>query len=167
MTNSKKKGNSFEREVANLLSDLYGKKFYRNKDSGSFTGGSNSKNITNQYMYKVIGDIIVPDGFQMIIECKNYSAKSFQFHSLFRENKMLEKWIDQLVSPLQENKDLENYLFLLFFKISNKGTYVVEKIKNNQIELNIEKMSNSHLYKYKDDYYVIMSLEKFKNIMEK
>ena len=39
---SKNKGKSFEREIANFLSETYSDSFTRVPDSGAFTGGKNA-----------------------------------------------------------------------------------------------------------------------------
>lgn len=80
-TNGKNKGSSFERKIANLLSDRFESKlgikngFRRNPDSGSFFGGSN-KQRTQSYSldYALFGDLICPRNFRFSIECKHYKT---------------------------------------------------------------------------------------------
>ena len=73
---SKTKGKSYERDIANLLSELYNESFTRVPHSGAFIGGQNfsrieklSENQTRGFK----GDIIPPDNFPLlVIEAKNY-----------------------------------------------------------------------------------------------
>lgn len=77
--NSKQKGNRFERDVANALSERFAaytgipQSFRRNADSGSFWGGSN-KGRKDQYDtdFAIYGDLVCPRDFRFTIECKNY-----------------------------------------------------------------------------------------------
>lgn len=84
--NGKNKGNTFERKVANLLSDRFQqhtgieKSFRRNSDSGSFFGGGNKSRVAQYDLeHAAFGDLICPDTFLYSVECKHYkSAPSFQ-----------------------------------------------------------------------------------------
>ncbi len=100
--NSKNKGNSFERKIANLLSDRFlditgkPKSFRRNADSGSFFGGTNkARTDTHDTSKATFGDIIVPDAFGFSIECKHYKDPP-SFASLVKQEvAALDKWIAQ------------------------------------------------------------------------
>jgi hypothetical protein len=84
--NGKSKGNTFERKIANKLSDRFkevtGKdqSFRRNADSGSFFGGKNQQRAQTHDLEKAtFGDIICPNEFNFSIECKHYkTAPSFK-----------------------------------------------------------------------------------------
>ena len=84
--NGKAKGNTFERKIANLLSERFAahlgipQAFRRNPDSGSFFGGSNTaRTETHSMDYAIFGDLICPRNFRYSIECKHYkSAPTFQ-----------------------------------------------------------------------------------------
>jgi len=79
--NGKQKGNSFERKIANLLSDRFKEhtgiesSFRRNPDSGSFFGGSNHSR-TEKYdtEFAIFGDLICPKSFAYSVECKHYKT---------------------------------------------------------------------------------------------
>lgn len=98
----KAKGNSFERKIANLLSERFAaktgidKSFRRNADSGSFFGGSNVKRTEAYDTEKAtFGDIITPSTFAFSIECKHYkSAPSFAL-LMKQDVKDWDKWIGQ------------------------------------------------------------------------
>lgn len=100
--NSKNKGNTFERKIANLLSERFlahtgiPKSFRRNADSGSFFGGSNkARTDTHDTSKATFGDIIVPDGFAFSIECKHYKDPPTFASLVKQEVAALDKWIAQ------------------------------------------------------------------------
>ena len=77
--NGKQKGNKFERDIANKLSDRFKahtgieKSFRRNPDSGSFFGGTNIQRMDiYDTDYALYGDLICPRNFNFSIECKHY-----------------------------------------------------------------------------------------------
>jgi hypothetical protein len=120
MTSKQKaKGNGFERQIATHLSDVFGLNFERVPTSGAFTGGKNIhryNKLSDSQKLIYDGDLIVPDELSSFkIECKSY--KDFSFHGLFTNNKQLDGWIDQA--------EVDFKLWFLFFKINNKGTYIV------------------------------------------
>ena len=66
--NSRSKGNRFERKIAKLLNERFEtKEFCRTPGSGAFgtTHASLPKHI------KVHGDLITPEKFKFVIECKS------------------------------------------------------------------------------------------------
>ena len=126
MTNkSKNKGKSWERDVCNFLSELYDDSFIRVPNSGAFVGGKNEfrKEYLSEEQIKLSrGDIIPPLHYPFFLaECKNYAE--FPFHSLFSKSTipLLDTWIDQV----EHDVTSENDLWLLFIKITRKGTYVL------------------------------------------
>lgn len=97
--NSKKKGNSFERDVAKLLSDRFKKEFRRTFFSGAFTGGKNeerSETMTEDQKLMVVGDIKVPSNFLFSIECK--ARKEAKFWDLFNASSEFFSWFKQAES---------------------------------------------------------------------
>lgn len=100
--NGKSKGNSFERKMANVLSERFeahlGNKngFRRNPDSGSFFGGSNAMRTESYNLdYAVFGDLICPRTFRYSIECKHYkSPPSFQ-SVITHKVSQWDKWLEQ------------------------------------------------------------------------
>lgn len=115
--NGKNKGNTFERKIANMLSERFKsflnieKGFRRNPDSGSFFGGSNETR-TEVYgtEFALFGDLICPKTFKFSIECKHYkSPPSFQ-SILSKEVKEWDVWIKQAE---QDSRKSEKSIFLI------------------------------------------------------
>ena len=121
---SKAKGSSWERDVCQTLSELYDDNFMRVPNSGAYTGGMNAHRkdvLTTEQIKLSKGDIIPPVLFcNFVAECKNYAE--FPFHQLIKKNRiaLLDTWIEQ-VELDSEDKDL----WLLFIKITRKGTYLL------------------------------------------
>ena len=126
---SKRKGSSFEREIANDLTSRLGETFIRVPYSGAFIGGSNSKKkeILHEGQIRTFkGDIIPgPSYSNWNVECKSY--KDFPFHRLFHNTKIpqLDQWIDQLLDVADEGD-----VNLLFMKFNRKGRYVLHNLKD-------------------------------------
>ena len=126
---SKRKGSSFEREIANDLTKRLGETFIRVPYSGAFIGGSNSKKkeILHEGQIRTFkGDIIPgPSYSNWNVECKSY--KDFPFHRLFHNTKIpqLDQWIDQLLDVADEGD-----VNLLFMKFNRKGRYVLHNLKD-------------------------------------
>lgn len=126
--NGKQKGNSFERKIANLLSDRFKEKtglessFRRNPDSGSFFGGQNqSRTETYDTEYAVFGDLICPRNFNFSIECKNYKTPP-SFSSIIKQDcKQLDTWIAQATQDARNAKKLT----ALIIKYNNVQDIVV------------------------------------------
>lgn len=119
---SKQKGSSFERDIANFLSDLYGERFIRSPGSGAYVGGVNQ--IRKEFLHEgqirsFKGDIVPGQNFSKFnAECKSY--KDFQFHQLLMgESKVLDKWIEQMLD-VADKGDFN----ILFMKFNRKGKYI-------------------------------------------
>jgi hypothetical protein len=123
----KQKGSSFEREVANYLSELYNESFIRAPGSGAYIGGKN-KNRTQILHEGQIrsfkGDIVPGQNFPKFnAECKSYA--DFPFHLVLAGNcKVLDGWLDQMMAVSEEND-----LNILFMKFNRKGKFVVVQSK--------------------------------------
>lgn len=120
---SKNKGSSFEREVANFLSNLYGESFIRAPGSGAYVGGKNQSR--KQFLHEgqirsFKGDIVPGQSFiKFNAECKSY--KDFPFHQLYAGDcKVLDGWIEQMMDVAEEDD-----LNILFMKFNRKGRFVV------------------------------------------
>lgn len=119
---SKAKGNSFERRVADFLTNLYGEKFIRAPGSGAYVGGKNA--ARKQFLHEgqirnFKGDIVPGQSFPRFnAECKSY--KEFAWHQMFTGNKVLDDWLDQLMS-VSDPGDFN----VLFMKFNRRGEYVV------------------------------------------
>lgn len=96
--NGKRKGNCYERNVANDLSKRFDDTFRRVPQSGAFVGGINRHK--NRYLREdaqeiLAGDIICPKWFCFSIECKNYNH-SPKLHNLCSiGDRDLDSWIKQ------------------------------------------------------------------------
>ena len=120
---SKIKGNSFERRVADFLTDLYGEKFIRAPGSGAYVGGKNThrkQSLHEAQIRNFKGDIVPGQSFPRLnAECKSY--KDFPFHQLYSGNiKILDSWLSQLMDV----SDQGDYN-ILFMKFNRKGEFVV------------------------------------------
>lgn len=89
MTNSKKKGDKFERDVAKILGDWWGFKFSRTPMSGgaSWLADNNA-----------VGDIVTPPEakFPLVIECK--SREGWTIDNVLLNNKEPHTWWSQVVT---------------------------------------------------------------------
>ena len=125
---SKAKGSGWERDVCQTLSELYNDNFMRVPNSGAYTGGMNAHRkdvLTTEQIKLSKGDIIPPVSFcNFVAECKNYA--DFPFHQLVKKSRiaLLDTWIDQV-----ELDSAQKDLWLLFIKITRKGTYVLYDTK--------------------------------------
>ena len=115
---AKQKGNAWEREVANDLSETFNENFIRVPNSGAYTGGANLHRLdrlTEDQKRMMDGDIMVPPCLSKFkIECKSY--KTFEYHQLFTDNKTLNKWIKQAESGT---------FWFLVIKVTRKGSYIL------------------------------------------
>lgn len=110
MVNSIKKGKSFEREIAKLLSEKTGAKWVRVPMSGGFASLNDSKDPRFQ------GDVFTEDSFPpLVVECKSYAE--FNLNDLFSTNSKFYSWVNQSIA---ESKGLD---WVLFIKAKNKGVY--------------------------------------------
>jgi len=125
---NKNKGKSFERELANHLTLVFGLNFERVWSSGAFVGGKNSfrmNRLSDSQQLLATGDLIVPDELKHTsFECKFY--KDFSFTSLFSENKQLDGWIKQASAA--------NKTWFLVVKVNRVTPFVVFDAKENWIK---------------------------------
>ena len=121
---SKNKGKSYERDIANFLSDLYNESFTRVPYSGAFIGGQNivrTQTLSENQTRGFKGDIIPPDSFPLlVIEAKNYGEFKWNQLALGEEVKQLDEWIRQA----QESCESQDR-WLLCVKISRQGEFVL------------------------------------------
>lgn len=123
----KAKGNGWEREVADFLSELYGESFVRVPNSGAFIGGKNSHrktNLSEQQIRGFKGDIIPGPSFPNLnLEAKFY--KDFAFHQLYSGScKQLDGWIEQICDTCDEDD-----VNILAMKFNRKGAYIAFESK--------------------------------------
>lgn len=156
--NGKSKGSTFERKIANLLSDRFKdylkieKGFRRNLDSGSYFGGSNMFRVEQHNMeHAIFGDIMCPNNFKFSIECKHYkTAPSFQ--SII--NKQVPQW-DNWIAQAEQDAINAHKSLLLIIKYNNVPEFVL--IKN--------KIQTDEIFCYKNYYsYTLSELLKSEDI---
>jgi len=121
---SKNKGKSYERDIANFLSDLYKESFTRVPYSGAFVGGQNIsriQNLSESQTRGFKGDIIPPDDFRLlVIEAKNYGEFKWNQFALGEQVKQLNEWIKQSQDSCEPQDK-----WLLCVKISRQGEFVM------------------------------------------
>jgi hypothetical protein len=154
---SKNKGNSFERELATFLSNLYGESFVRASHSGAYIGGKNTyrkQYLSENQVKSFKGDIIPPDDWSKFnAEAKSYA--DFSFHLLLTgEHKVLDSWLEQLTDVADPND-----LNILFMKFNRIGRYVAVECKLTWVADNFFFYGNK---KY-GDWYIIEFDTFFKN----
>lgn len=120
--NSKQKGNAGEREIAKLLSEIFGGSFIRVPGSGSYVGGKNTarkQTLSNGQIRTHKGDIIPPDNMpRFVAEIK--SRKAFAFHQLLGEEcAELDDWLTQALASADDGDSV-----FVIFKINRLGWFV-------------------------------------------
>jgi hypothetical protein len=126
--NSKNKGNTMERKIANRLSERFAQhtgienSFRRNIDSGSFFGASNQKRLaTHGTENACLGDVMTPETFRYTIECKHYKTPP-TFTSIMKQDcKLLDEWIKQATQDAVNS----DKLMLVVAKFNNVADFVI------------------------------------------
>ncbi len=115
--NGKQKGNSFERKIANQLSNVFESitgvehGFRRNPDSGSFFGGSNvARTETYDTDYAIYGDLICPRNFRFSVECKHYKTAP-PLDAVMKQK--VKQWDDWLGQAEQDAKVAQKEMLLI------------------------------------------------------
>lgn len=116
---SKAKGNSWEYQLCDHLSNIFNLMHTRVPTSGAiFTNAiiNKGKKFSNTQLLLTEGDIIPPDELKNIkYECKNY--QSLEFHQILTGScKLLDTWIEQAKS---------DKIWFLAIKITRKGSFVL------------------------------------------
>ena len=126
--NSKNKGNSFERKIANLLSSRFEERtgikqaFRRNSDSGSYFGGTNQVRLQTHDTNKAnLGDIICPIDFAYTVECKHYKSPPIFKNIMQQECKNWDGWLEQAE---QDSKNSGKRMMLII-KYNNVSEIVI------------------------------------------
>jgi hypothetical protein len=126
-TKSKNKGKSWERDVANHLTEIYGETFIRVPHSGAFIGGKNTfrkATLGGAQIRSMKGDITPPETWTKFnCECKSYA--DFPFHQTVQSGgcKQLEAWLDQLMEVADEGD-----FNILIMKFNRKGRFTAVPI---------------------------------------
>jgi hypothetical protein len=120
--NSKRKGNSNELYVANLLSERFGKTFKRVPASGAHGTNLANTDLRQDAIEILSGDIICPADFRFSIEVK--SRVSFNFWDLLnKEDTEVDDWIRQAEREAVASKKE----FLLIVRVNNRKPFVIVK----------------------------------------
>jgi hypothetical protein len=96
--NGKKKGDTYERIVAKDLSKRFNDVFRRVPQSGAFMGGNNrfrNKDLRKDAQEILAGDLICPQWFPLIIECKNYKNTPKLQNLMTIGDKEFDEWVRQ------------------------------------------------------------------------
>lgn len=119
------KGDAFERSIAKFFNQLFGvAQFGKSPSSGARMGKSNfAKNngLAESAIHTMICDIITPDSFPFVIECKSY-ADAPQYHTLIKDS---ERNIDNWLKEVEFDANNVGKIPMLAFKTNNKGTHFV------------------------------------------
>ena len=166
---SKNKGKRYERQVALLLSNIFGDSFIRVPNSGAFVGGKNAvrrSQLTDNQNKTFKGDIIPPDNFNLIIECKNYEKISGGLSGMIRGKSIqINKWLKELrgdAGILENRKQLDPHI--LFLKITRVGEWFI--IPNELYINDINKLPRI-VYFYEDVEYSILDIQYLELFKEK
>ena len=114
--NSKRKGSTFERNIAKILNERFNtKEFARTPGSGAF--GTTHKNLP--HYFKVAGDLITPEKFRFVLECK--TGYDLRLEDLFKPKSDLFKFIEQA----SRDGATANKPWLLIYKRDRQKALVV------------------------------------------
>ena len=162
---SKEKGKRYERQVAEFLSKQFGESFIRVPNSGAFIGGTNAirrGKLSDNQNKTFKGDIIPPDNFNIVIECKNYEKISGGLAGLIRgDSKQLNKWIKELrgdAGELEGREQLDKHI--LFLKLTRIGEWFIVPawmISEASLLPQIK-------YYFEDKEYIIFDIKYFDNL---
>jgi hypothetical protein len=151
----KAKGNSWERELASLLSSEFNLPFQRVPNSGAFLGGSNAfrrDSLDAKQARIMTGDLIVPEELNHIsFECKFY--KSFDYHQLYNQNKQFEDWAQQANDGCNSDQ-----IWFLCIKANRREPLIAFR---SATFIDIVSLGNYTSYKYKDFHIYITELKPF------
>lgn len=119
---SKRKGNSWELQIAKFLSAQHSASFIRAPHSGAYIGGTNSfrkATLDESQIKSFKGDIVPPASWgRFNAEAKNYA--DFPFHQLYQGSvPILEKWLGQLLEVAGSND-----FNILIMKFNRKGSFI-------------------------------------------
>jgi len=88
--NSKRKGNAFELKIVNLFKKAWGVTAYRTPGSGAYT----SRAVSAALKEAAVGDIVIEELPEIVLECKNYYSLSMTewFKEKIKEGSILGFW---------------------------------------------------------------------------
>lgn len=136
---SKAKGNTWERKIANYLSERFRdyvgveSPFRRATDSGAWVGGSNqSRAATHLAEHVNFGDIICPPNFKWTVECKHYKTQFTLNSILLQTNTQLDAWLDQA----RQDATNAGKQPLLIVKFNNCEPFVLSRELHTSVRFN-------------------------------
>lgn len=122
LKNPKRKGNDYERKIAKLFTEWWGEPFYRTPNSGGL--GWQGK--------KIAGDLITPDNFPFVVECKK--EENWNFEQIIEGRGIFYKWWEQVI---RDAKKVEKLPLLVFSKNhSNDYIALYKKIYEHMFRSN-------------------------------
>lgn len=136
-TKSARYGKGFEYEVRDLLREATDiDSFERVPHSGAWVGGKNAHraNTAREDMVDMLsGDIVTPEGWRWVVECKNH--EDVPIHQLFFGDEC--KAIDEFLGQICDDADTTGKEPLLIFKIRKKPYSFKKKFKDQLKEAKI------------------------------
>ena len=165
---NKDKGKRVEREVCELLKNVFGLSFQRIPNSGAFVGGLNVSRLATMSDSQILlhrGDIIPPDELHnLIVECKG--RQKFAFHQLLqgKGSADLDEWIDQV--EVDWNAGDRKGFYCVVFKPNNLGFFVCYDVAFHIYDVftsghqKLTEPRNGAIYKHGDKSYVVSELTK-------
>lgn len=114
MVHSLNKGKSFERDIANMLTEKTGVKWHRVPQSGAFA--TNNKSNDSRFD----GDVFTEhEKFKdIVIECKS-NKNDVNLNALFSDKSLFWSWVEQAEHESKEKR------WLLFVKITRVGIFAI------------------------------------------
>lgn len=154
---SKIKGKAYERDVCKLMIEYFGGSWIRVPNSGAFIGRSNAfrmKDLSEGQIHNSRGDIIPPDEYDIVIECKSY--KDFPFNTLLGDGcALLNGWLEQVEVDILNDEEF----YFVTFKINNKGSYIV--VNTKFLGKGLKTNKNFSMYNFNGKVYLITDFESF------
>lgn len=119
------KGDAFERDVAKFFNQMYKvSSFARSPGSGALVGKTNYKKkagLSASAIHTMICDIITPDDFPYVVECKFYADKPI-FHTLIKDK---ERTVDIWLGEVEFDAKNADKKPMLVFKTNGKGAHMM------------------------------------------
>ena len=147
--NCKTKGSSFERKIANLFKKHWGVVAYRTPSSGAYT----SRNVSQALKDATVGDVVIEELPELVIECKNYY--SLHFTSWFKESPQKES-IWSFWCKLKKEAEEFNKIPLLICKEENSPIVVISDIDIANVFIDYAGCWNNFFSMSKDGEHLIV-----------
>tara|TARA_R110001583_G_scaffold191237_1_gene356181 strand:+ start:160 stop:663 length:504 start_codon:yes stop_codon:yes gene_type:complete len=136
--NSRTKGNTFERKISSLLNERFGtKEFCRTPGSGAFA----TTHVLPQHI-KVHGDLITPEKFRFVIECKN--GYTVELDDLFKHKSDFWDFIKQA----RRDGEAAKKDWLMIYQKTRRKSIVVTNVKAPM--KHIELFGDYYMYSFEE-----------------